>query len=77
MIVLLISAEEGLLESICYGNKIFDKKEENSKILLYQIFRLKNAFQANVSYLYPPKTTTRGFLMHLGGIKMNHWLEVS
>ena len=51
MIVLLISVEAGVLDSICYGNKIFDMNVKNSEILLYQVFRLMNAFQAIVTYL--------------------------
>ena len=38
-----------------------------------------NLFLANVSYFIPPENTRKrkGFLMYSGGIKWEHWPEMS
>ena len=45
------------------------------------VFLLKNSsylnpFQANVSFLYPVKTSGKRFLTFLGGMEREHWPEI-
>ena len=35
-----------------------------------------NPFQSNVPFLYPLKSSTKGFLTFLGGIEIEHWAKM-